>query len=137
MARTSFFATRSDIEPGLRAIEAQRRLRYIQCTPGLQIPDAHPVLFESLLEAESLSLPRSDNGFYNFEYLVVTPESRFAVETRAIGGHDRYFVRIEPDQVVLFLTPGGLYDNCFLLAGEVALTNLSGEEAVDLYRLFS
>ena len=142
MARTVFFATRADMEPGLRAIEAMKELRYARCRAGNSLDGPHLPVYRSLLDVTDFGIAVSEDKFDNFQYLIVEPDTPLNIEAKIygtalpVGGDTRYNIDISLDPMRLAFEPGGIYKERFLYRADIGTIDLTPETAA-LYRLFS
>lgn len=130
--QTHIFATRSDLELGLRLIESQRSLKYVVLqlykSPEYQT-------YPSLLEVDRLGINTTGQHTTGVHCLIVDVATE--VEIRAVPqrkGGVHYFVDMHPTSIVFW--PGGLYENRCLIAGHIG-TASDHPESIKLYREFT
>lgn len=130
--QTHIFATRVDLEPGLKLIEFQRSLRYVV----LQLyKSSEYQVYRSLLEVDQLGINTTGDHTRADHYLVVgaTVEVKMrAVPQRKGGVH--YFVNIDPTSITFW--PGGLYEKRCLISGDIG-TASDDPDSIKLYREFT
>ena len=127
------FATRADLEPGVRAIESVRKLQYVLC--GL-FDSAALTAHGSLLEAEDLGVNRTGQHITGPCYLVADALRR--IEVRVVPqrrGGTKYAVDQLDNPGSITILPGGLYQNC-LLAGQIGTIG-TDDVALTLFRDYS
>jgi hypothetical protein len=134
--RSSYlYATRTDMEPGLQAVEAQQALQYVR--RGLfEAPQAQMV--SSALEIPDLGFARMGDLILANHYLVL--DAALEVKIREVPqrrGGVRYAIDEVANPTAMIFVPGGLYEGnegrC-LVVGEVVATG--DPRSHELYRLF-
>lgn len=137
MARTSatyFFATRKDLDPGIRSIEAKSRLRYV-LMGSFDSPEI--VSYQSALDLPDIGFSIHGDQAHERSYLVMHDDEE-VVERQVPQkrGGTRYFVdqMLNPDS--LMFRPCGIFTNIAIIRGEIS--TLGGTQAaLDLYNDFS
>jgi len=127
------FATRSDLEPGIRIVEANRKLQYVLC--GLFDRPA-TTSYSSLLAVEGLGTSEYSDHIRGPRFLVMSAFR--GVEVRVVPqrrGGTKYAVDQEANPSSIAILPGGLFENRCLLAGQIG-TAAEDEEALALFRDF-
>lgn len=129
-----FFATRSDLEPGLRAIEARRPLKYVLLV-ARDSPESEAL--SSLLATENLGRSRTGDHVTGDCYLVAEAKAKIRVESvRQRRGGVRYFVNQAENPKSLVFWPGGLYGDDALVCGHIGTVSRD-PDALELYRQFA
>lgn len=131
--RIHFYATREDLEPVFRGIEAAASFRYART--GSHASRAFPE-YSSALEIPSLGRATGDQTMACEGYLVVPKEEKIEIrEIRLASGGTRYAVDqlVNPRSIVF--QSGGLYDVGIMIGGRAATTGQS-EEANEIFSLF-
>jgi hypothetical protein len=130
----NIFATRSDLEAGIRAVESTRKLQYVLCglfdTPAL-------IAYSSLLDVENLGTSQHGDHIRGKRFLVIGAFRQ--VDVRVVPqrrGGTKYAVDQEANPGSITILPGGLFQNRCLLAGQIG-TVADDEEALALYRDFA
>jgi hypothetical protein len=128
-----FYATREDLDPVIRGVEAVAGFRYART--GLHTSQEYPE-YPSALQIPSLGRATGDSTALCEAYLVVRKEEKIAVrEVRQNSGEMRYAVDqlINPRSIVF--QSGGLRDGRVIIHGRAATTAQS-EEAKEIFSLF-
>jgi len=128
-----FYATREDLEPAIRGIEAAASFRY--ALTGLHVTRAFPE-YSSALEIPTLGRATGDSAVLCDAYLVVAREEKIAIrEIRQNAGGTRHAVDqlINPRSIVF--QPGGVRDGGVIIHGRAATTAQS-KEAKEIFSLF-
>ena len=145
--QTHIFATRADLEPNLRLIESQMRLKYValhQYTTGSDgkpfiVPHKSPEFeeFESLLEIPTLGTNQTGDHVTGQDYLIGNADAEVRVESviqRKGGIH--YFVNGFVNPPLISFSPGGRYQDSFLICGHIG-TVAEHPESIALYKAFT
>lgn len=116
---THFYATRADLEPGIRAMESIRSLKYVE--RGL-FPDATPRTLGSALSIPNLGLSNTGDLNLNPFYLVL--DSELPIEIRTVPqrrGGVMYAIDEVSNPTAMILAPGGLHEeNCIIVGQAMA-----------------
>ena len=144
--QTHIFATRSDLEPGLQLIEAQRPLKYValncyEVNSGKSsvVPHKSPQFeeYDSLLDVPSLGTNTTGDHISGDHYLILPRdrEARFESVIQDKGGI-HYFVDQSLNPVSITFLPGGIYQNNNLICGHIGTVS-KHPESIDLYKSFT
>jgi hypothetical protein len=132
--QTYIFATRSDLEPGLRRIEAKRSLVFMLCG---SFESSSRQIWNSLLEVKGLGLnPQGDHNRGD-RFLVLDRAIR--IDIRKVlqpKGGVRYFVDQLANPTSIVISPGGLYLDNGLVCGHIG-TASDHAGSVVLYKQFT
>jgi len=141
------FATRTDLEPGLRLVESQYRLKYtarFSYTLGANgrmiiVPHKSPEFetYDSLLKAERLGLNFTGEHHTGDDYLILEGASEVRIRSaiqRKGGIH--YFVDQEFNPKSICFSPGGIYEEHYLVCGHIG-TASEHPESITLYKAFT
>ena len=130
----SFFATKSDLESLLRAIESKRQLLFV--TTGLfDSPRVEPM--ESVLAARDLG--RIDVGDANQSACYLVANREIAVEVRSVpqkSGGVKYSVDQLANPRTIAFRPSGSFGERCLIAGQVG-TASDNPSSLELFQMFS
>ena len=119
MPQRFIFATKSDLEPGLQAVESQQELVYIErdwrrtsdyaaYTSGLDIPE--------------LGIERKDEVIFGRSFLVLPSDLKPNVRpVPQVDGSIYYATEHEDNPAAMMFHPGGILDGKYLMGGEVAV----------------
>jgi hypothetical protein len=144
--QTHTFATRSDLEGGLRALESQRRLKYVplfrystgSAGKPIVVPHKSPEFEEyaSLVGRSSLGVNLTGDHNSGDHYLVIDAgvEVRFESVLQRKGGVHYFVNQLLNPTSITFLT-GGLYENRFLICGHIG-TISEHPQSIELYKAF-
>jgi hypothetical protein len=128
-----FFATKSDLEPVIVAVESQRALIYTQA--GMfDAPETNT--FASGTQLPNLGFaPSGEHGFEPF-WLIVDADKEVQVEvvSQRRGG-SRYCIdqRLNPESIVIWT--GGVFENSCIVAGQIG-TAIFNKTSLELLNLF-
>ena len=125
------FATRSDYEPVIRAVEARHDLKYV--LNGLFISDAI-VAVSSALDLADLGVAFGKDAVQENQYMVLPADEEVVV--RAVpqnSGGTRYAVDLLANPSAFGFQPGGLLDGLNLVSG--SLGAVSSEAKASVYYL--
>ena len=128
-----FYATREDLEPAIRGIEAAASFHYART--GLHTSRVFPE-YSSALEIPSLGRATGDSAVTCEAYLVVPKEEKIVIrEVRQNSGDVRYAVDqlVNPHSIVF--QAGGQRDGGVIIHGRAATTGQS-DEAKEIFSLF-
>jgi hypothetical protein len=114
---TDFFATRSDLENGLKEVETKYRLKYVrlltQTTPTFDI-------YTSALDIPDLGSEESLSVLNARTFLVFYASDEISVRERKDKYNNIYFsVDYEDNPDAILLRPGGLYKDRCILTGYI------------------
>lgn len=128
-----FFATGSDLIPGIMIIESLRELKYIKCG----VYDNRDVkAYNSLLDYENFGLNISGNH-QSESFLVLDRATELYIrEVPQARGGLKYFVDQEVNKESIIIWPGGMFGNVFLVCGHIA-TIADNPLSQSLYGFFS
>jgi hypothetical protein len=140
------FATRADLEPGLRLIESQHHLRYtarfsyvLGKDRMIIVPHKTPDFetYDSLLKAERLGINCTGEHHTGDDYLIVegTADVRLKSAIQRKGGI-HYFVDQEFNPKSICFSPGGIYEEHNLICGHIG-TASEHPESITLYKAFA
>jgi hypothetical protein len=130
----NMFATRADLEPGIRVMEASRRLHYVLC--GL-FDHSTPTIFQSLLDVPDLGILEVDDHIRGPRYLVVASQARVRLRTvPQRGGGMRYAIDQAENPASITILPGGIHQDRCVLAGQLG-TIATDDQALSLFRDYS
>lgn len=132
--RKFLFATRNDLEPGIRAFEAKRSVKYMET--GLF--ETYPTeVYYSLLDVPDLGIAKYGQVPLEDSYLVLDASTEVLIrEIPQRRGGVRYALDGMVNPISLLFSPGGMYQESALIVGE--LWPCSDEPAaIELYRLFA
>jgi hypothetical protein len=128
------FATRHDLEPGLRLIEGKRALKYVRC--GL-FSSPEVLSWRSLLDVETLGKAAAGNQSLCERYLVLKADAELHVRSVAqVSGGTRYAVDQLENPISIVCKSGGVFGDGFLICGHVG-TASNHPDSVQLFREFS
>lgn len=140
------FATRTDLEPGLRLIESQHRLTYtarfsysLSKDRMIIVPHKTPEFetYDSLLKVERLGINCTGEHHTGDDYLIVEGASdvrlRSAIQRK---GGIHYFVDQEFNPKSICFSPGGIYEEHNLICGHIG-TASEHPESITLYKMFT
>lgn len=165
VATTRFYATKADLEPGIREAEAQRRLKYVRCRPGGYASGPVPEIFSTFLDLPDLPL-RSEGRHSLLDriaarvlgrrllggpqrnessqpiYFVIDADTDVFVREHIFGSatpRPRLEYRVETEQAkpVLGFAPGGLSEDQGLQPGSVWMSDLADVGGLSLYRFLA
>jgi hypothetical protein len=128
-----FYATRDDLEPVIRSIEATASFNYV--LTGLQSSRIFPT-YSSGLEIPSLGRATGQSAVHCEAYLVVPKETQVLIRDvpqRAGGVMYAVDQLINPDSIVF--QPGGVLDDSVVISGEAG-TTAQTEKATEIFSLF-
>ncbi len=132
--QTHIFATRSDLEPGLRKFEAEMRAKYARC--GM-FRDPIVDQFGSLTDWDGLGKNTTGNHITGECFLVVRMTTKLSVErVPQKDGGIRYGIDqlLNPDSITFL--PGGIYDDQrILVCGHIGTASTTAA-SVALYKAF-
>lgn len=130
---TYIFATRNDLEPGIKEIEARRDLKYVLMgsfdSPNIEVT-------HSALEIADLGIATKGDNVHENSYLVTDAADQ--VEIREVPqrrGGIRYIVDGMANPRSIIFRPGGVFTNICIIRGEIG-TNAADRSSVDLYKDF-
>lgn len=128
MSAKGFFATKADMEPGLRAFEAKCKMKYVrqnsQTSPELET-------YYSAFDIPTLGLATSRLTAGNDAYLMLPIDAEVIVKhTVQTNGEHWYKPHWDQNPGILF-RPGGWYGDDVLMGGDVGITSTS--EAIYAY----
>jgi len=127
------FATKSDLEPGLRSIESQRDLKYILMG---SFETAEINVIKSAFEITDLAISTKGDHVHEDSYLVMDSEAELNIrEIPQRRGGNRYIVDglINPHAIVF--RPSGRFTNLAVIRGEIDGSN-DDPISMGLYKLF-
>src|SRR4029077_6577782 len=128
------FATRHDLEPGIRSIEARRPLKYALCGTS---PSADARIWCSVLDVENLGKALKGNQSLCERYLVLQGDAELRIRSVAqSSGGTRHAVDQLHNPVSIVFQPGGTFRAGFLICGHIGTTS-NPPDAVQLFREFS
>jgi len=140
------FATRSDLEPNLRSIDTARRLKYVELRQYSTNSDGAPFVVphkspqfeehDSLLNVPSLGTNATGDHITGQDYLIVDKDTEIRFESvlqRKGGIH--YFVTQLLNPISITFSPGGLYQDRYLICGHIA-TISEHPKSIELYKAF-
>jgi pentapeptide repeat protein len=129
----SFFATRSDLEPGLRVAEQERPLKY--ALSGFY-PSQEVAERASALEIPDLGTATEESHMGMHRYLVVDAATRIqARPVRQRRGGVLYLVDHVANPGGIFFRPGGRLGDSCRISGEIQ--GVGDARSLDLYRAFA
>lgn len=132
--KTHIFAVRSDLEPGLKTIEAKHELAYTLC--GL-FENASLKVHDSLLGLESLGFNPGGSHVTGDCFLIVDRAEEINVrKVPQRRGGIRYAVDQLANPKSIVFWPGGLYQNKGLISGSIG-TASDNADSIALYREFA
>lgn len=128
------FATRKDLEPGIRRIERRRALKYALCG----MPNAPDVrTWRSLLDLETLGKAAAGNQSHCERILVLEANAELRIRRVAqASGGTRYAVDQLENPISIVFQLGGIFQGGFLICGHIG-TASNNPDAVQLFREFS
>lgn len=145
--QTHIFATREDLEPGLRLIESQRRLKYVALYrystnargESILVPHTLPDFkeYDSLLLVPSLGVNRTRDHISGDQYVVTNADTEIPIESvvqREGGIH--HFVATRDLNPICWFQPGGRYQDKYLICGHIG-TISEHPDSLSLYREFT
>lgn len=126
-----FFATRSDMVPGIERIESERRLKYALCDE-YDLSDVPTV--SSLLALDDLGSSRTGKAIDAPMFLVTPHDEPIKVETiERPRSKTRYAVTQEGNPRSIVIALSGLYQEAILVPGKVGSVS-DHPEAIALYK---
>ena len=129
----NFFATRADLEPGVRKVECERKPQYALC--GLFDSPAI-TSYASLLDVEDLGINLTGDHITGPCYLVAKAFQR--IEVRLVPqrrGGIKYAIDQVDNPRSITILPGGIHAGC-LLPGQIG-TVTEDSEALSLFQEYS
>ena len=142
-----FFATRADLEPGIRKIEAEIPLQYVaqgwHLTPepeaflsALDIPEFGQAVDLSY-ESGDRRIFKRDNMMESQKFLVGSQDTKIGAKfVPSASGRIRFDADFEDDAETFWFQPGGMAGDSVLVGGCIVQATLD-PETVKLYRRFS
>jgi len=134
MAGKQFFATKADMEPGLRAFEAQWRVKYVET--GFR-PSSDVETYDTAFDLPNLGFSAHHSIIVSPEYLMFPKEA--GVVTRPVRQHDGkllYLTEWKENPSAVIFRPGGWYNNQALIGGSMGMYS-SSEDVLAYYRPFA
>lgn len=129
-----FFATKSDLSSGLQKIENNLTLKYVQF--GL-FDSPNPMIYNSAFEICTLGYSITGDTVQDERYLVFNQASSIDIkQIQQRRGGVKYEISQDNNPNSLVFSPGGLYDNDFIVAGSVS-TNSNESETLEVYKKFT
>jgi hypothetical protein len=129
-----FFATKSDLLSGLEIIENTLSLKYVKF--GLfDSPNAE--IYYSAFDISTLGYSLTGDTVQDERYLVLNQVA--SIDTKEIQqrrGGAKYEISQDNNPNSIIFSPGGLYDNDFLVAGSIS-TNSNDSATLGVYKKFS
>jgi hypothetical protein len=127
------FATRKDIEQGIRLFERENSLKYTLC--GL-FPSSDVHVYSSLFQIENLGKTTAPNQSLCDEFLVMKCGVELEIrDVQQKSGGVKYAVDQQSNPASVCFRPGGIYHDEFLIAGRIG-TASSHPDAAHLFREF-
>jgi hypothetical protein len=134
MSGKHFFATKADMEPGLRAFEAKWKSKYIE-TGFRPTPDVE--IYYSAFDLPNLGFSIGHSVLVSSEYLVFPVEADVAVRpVQQHNGQVLYLVEGEQNPIAFLYRPGGWYEDRVLIGGDMGTLSRS-EDVLAYYRPFA
>jgi hypothetical protein len=136
MARTHqyFFATRSDLEAGIKSLEASKQLKYTLASDFLS-PELE--IFTSLLDLPDLGIATTGRQISEKDYLVVERDSEIILdEFHRRDGAVVFGVNQLLNPTSITFQPGGMFEERCLISGRIA-TCSRDPRSIELFRFFS
>jgi hypothetical protein len=132
--QTHFFATKTDLQAIVGAIESERELQYVRS--GL-FDDVSPVVYQSLLYYQDLGVNRRGQVTNADKmFLVLDRSSEILVEpVPQVSGGTKYAIDMRLNEDAISITPSGAYDKNTLIAGKIGTISAS-PASLDIYNLF-
>lgn len=141
------FATRSDLEPGLRSIESQMPLKYIEMylyvtgrkDSWMIVPHESPEFksYTSLLAANRLGINLTGQSITGDNYLVVDAATEIRIrEVPQRKGGVNYIVDDQSYLTAIFFRPGGFYQDHCLISGNIGTASVH-PQSIELYNNFT
>jgi hypothetical protein len=128
------FATRRDLEPGIRLIEAERSLKYAL---GGMFLTAEVQVWQSLLDVENIGQASGGNQSLCEEYLVFPKEMNLNIrDVPQHSGMKKYAVDQLLNPASIAFRPGGLFGKGFLIVGRIGSAS-NQPESLRLLKEFS
>jgi hypothetical protein len=128
------FATRCDLEPGIRLIEARYSIKYTLC--GLfTSPEAH--IWHSILDVENLGKATRGNQSLCERYLVIRENVKLQIRSvvQSSGGILYAVDQLHNPNSIVF-QPGGAFGDDHIISGHVGTVS-NHSNAAQLLREFS
>lgn len=131
--RKFLFATRNDLEPGIRAFEAKRSVKYMETGLFETFPTE---VYSSLLEVPDLGIAKYGQAPLEACYLVLDASTEVRIrEVPQRRGGVRYALDAVANPKSINFRPGGMYQDRCLIMGEIT-TMPDDPTSIELYRLF-
>src|SRR5262249_23350722 len=128
------FATRSDYEPVLMAVEAQQHLKYVQF--GL-LETATPATYFSALEIPDLGIAFRGTSGHEAIYLVMDRDDELEPHlVELYEGGVRYRISQLESPTSITFQPGGLLADTCIIRGDIG-TVASTAASIELFRSFA
>jgi hypothetical protein len=123
------FATRQDLEPGIRSIESELPLKYALCET---FESSDTPVWRSLLDLENLGKAPKGNQVLCERYLVLPARAELHVETFTQYNREiRYTVDQLHNWRSIVFQPGGVFGEGYLICGHIG-TASSHPESLSL-----
>lgn len=136
MPTKNFFATKADMEPGLRAFEAKwkEQIKYVK-TGFRSTPDTET--YYSAFDIPNLGFSAGHAIIVNPQYLVLPLETEVVIEpVRQQDGRMLYLVEWKQNPSAFIFRPGGWYENQVLIGGYIGTWGRS-EDVLVYYSPFA
>jgi hypothetical protein len=129
-----FFATKEDLKNTLQKVQEKVKIKYIK--KGIYNSPNEVIEYRSISELSGFGVNMSGDHSTD-SFLVMYEEDKVTIEKVAQheGGY-KFFVDQGSNVDSIELWPGGLYDDSFLISGEIA-TISNSEKSKILFKTFS
>lgn len=134
-----FYATHSDLQQFVRALEAERRFSYLRCKPSATLMEPRFEVYETLHYLDSLGLASSESPAEQENFLLVEPDAEITVKEAGsiqIGPNEEkqvYRLDYPEEAVLVWFIPGGLYTDQYIRMGRIETPQTSAA-SVAFYR---
>jgi hypothetical protein len=127
------YATRADYEPVLQTVEAQRRLKYVQC--GM-FSSPHLPTYYLGVDIPHLGVAITGIAVQEDNYVVLDASIEpYIRKVELYKGGVRYTTSQGDNPTSISFQPGGIYEGCCLIKGDIATISRDAA-SLSLYRLF-
>lgn len=128
-----FFATKFDLVTGIKTIESVRRLKYSNA--GL-LKTANPIVYNSVECIDDFGVNKTGKHLSPY-YLVINENKEFSlIKILQFDGTVCYSLSQNANESSIAFSPGGIYQNRFLICGHIGTIKTENIESIELYKQF-